>query len=301
VIIIIYRDKQKNSERMEIFSLEVDTLQSSVTDVTNALKALISGLIDVSKLANSKYRIEIDTAHHDPNGPSSFPIKIIEKKTRKEVKSIDCCRARHISKTKSSSCSAEGLFDNFTKPITTTSNNKKQNKNNKKVEESSKDNTTDEMKGSNTIEMEVVEKKKDDEEEEDNNKKVEESSKDNTTDEMKGSNTIEMEVEKKKDEEEEEEDHNKNLKTKKQKQIKRISRKKKEDKILSNIVERMEYNKDGQEEENKDKNSHQNPDFLDADDLSGIFHDEILEDFEYEEVVMRNEEEVDNQKSTGIN
>jgi hypothetical protein len=40
---------------------------------------------------------------------------------------------------------------------------------------------------------------------------------------------------------------------------------------------------------------------LDADDLSGIFHDEILEEFEYEVVMRNEEEEVNNQKSTGIN
>jgi len=66
-VIIIYRDKQKNSEIMEIYSLQVDTLQSSVT-----LKNLIYESIKVSKLTNSKFRIEVDIPNHDPNGPNVF-------------------------------------------------------------------------------------------------------------------------------------------------------------------------------------------------------------------------------------
>jgi hypothetical protein len=47
---------------MEIYSLQVDTLQSSVT-----LKNLIYESIKVSKLTNSKFRIEVDIQNHDPN------------------------------------------------------------------------------------------------------------------------------------------------------------------------------------------------------------------------------------------
>lgn len=156
-MIIIHRDKQKNSDIIEIYSLRVDALQSSVTDVTNALKDIIYGLIDVSKLANSKFKIEIDIPNHDPNGPNVFPLKIVDKKSKEMVKNIDCCRARYISKAKSSCSATVGLFDNFTKPITTgiTTNNKKQSKNNKKMESKA-----------NTVEMEIDKK---DDEEEDNN------------------------------------------------------------------------------------------------------------------------------------
>jgi len=136
--------------------LQVDALQSSVTDVTNALKDILYGLIDVSKLVNSKFKIEIDISNHDPNGPNAFPLKIVDKKSKEIVKIIDCCKARYISKAKSSCSATVGLFDNFTKPITViTTNKKKQSKNNKKVESKA-----------NTVEMEIDKK---DDEEEDNN------------------------------------------------------------------------------------------------------------------------------------
>ena len=128
-LFINYRPKKIKNKIDESNDLEVDTLSTEVSKVSNELAAIMDDFVNITIGKKYAYKIKIDKTSHDPNGPNAFPIKIIDKQTNTEVKQLDCCTSR-LSASKSSE-SVANIFDNFlttkssTTTTTTTSKSKK--------------------------------------------------------------------------------------------------------------------------------------------------------------------------------
>ena len=123
-LFINYRPKKIKNKIDESNDLEVDTLSTEVSKVSNELAAIMDDFVNITIGKKYAYKIKIDKTSHDPNGPNAFPIKIIDKQTNTEVKQLDCCTSR-LSASKSSE-SVANIFDNFltTKSSTTTTTSK---------------------------------------------------------------------------------------------------------------------------------------------------------------------------------